>query len=393
VIAVAASTIQGSLASYSDFGPGIALSAPGGTGGHNDMIYVLWNAGTTTPEADAIGLGAGTSFAAPMVSGVASLVLGLAPDTTAAQLRGLLTSTATPFPAGSACATIGCGSGIVNAYGAVVAAGGVAVPSYQGTWWNAPAFSESGWGINFAHQGDTIFATWFTFDPNGAPLLLTMTATMTTPGVYSGNLLRAVGARFDAFDPTKVVLIPSGTATLSFADDNHATFHYRVTGVAPTDVEQTKSITRQAFGPLPTCTYSAQPGFTQATNYQDTWWNAPAGSESGWGINFAHEGDTIFATWFTFDTNGAPLLLSMTATRTAPGVYAGNLLRAVGARFDAFDPAKVVLIPSGTATLTFADGNHAQFHYKVTGVAPTDVEQTKSITRQLFAPPAGTVCH
>jgi len=33
-----------------------------------------------------------------------------------------------------------------------------------------------------------------------------------------------------------------------------------------------------------------------ASNYQGLWWNAPAGSESGWGINFAHQSDIIFAT-------------------------------------------------------------------------------------------------
>ena len=30
--------------------------------------------------------------------------------------------------------------------------------SYQGIWWNAPANSESGWGLNIAHQADTLFA-------------------------------------------------------------------------------------------------------------------------------------------------------------------------------------------------------------------------------------------
>ena len=45
----------------------------------------------------------------------------------------------------------------------VMIAGGSA-PNYQGIWWNSPATSEDGWGINFAHQGDTIFASWFTYD-------------------------------------------------------------------------------------------------------------------------------------------------------------------------------------------------------------------------------------
>ena len=46
----------------------------------------------------------------------------------------------------------------------------VAKPNYQGVWWNAPPGSESGWGINFAHQGDSLFATWFTYDVDGSLL-------------------------------------------------------------------------------------------------------------------------------------------------------------------------------------------------------------------------------
>jgi hypothetical protein len=28
----------------------------------------------------------------------------------------------------------------------------------------------------------------------------------------------------------------------------------------------------------------------------------PGGSESGWGVNLTHQGDTIFASWFTYTT-------------------------------------------------------------------------------------------
>ena len=60
--------------------------------------------------------------------------------------------------------------------------------NYQGLWYKFPAESESGWGINFAHQGDVIFATWFTYDVNGKAWWLTMTASKTAEGVYSGQL-------------------------------------------------------------------------------------------------------------------------------------------------------------------------------------------------------------
>ncbi len=67
----------------------------------------------------------------------------------------------------------------------------------------------------------------------------------------------------------------------------------------------------------------------------------PAGSESGWGINFAHQGDMIFATWFTHDVNGRAWQLSMTATQTGPNTFAGTIFRTTGPPLDAlpFDPA------------------------------------------------------
>ena len=257
--------------------------------------------------------------------------------------------------------------------------------NYQGLWWNSPPESESGWGINLAHQGDVIFATWYTYDTAGDVLWLSMTANRTGAGVYTGTLLVTAGPAFDAvpFDPAKVTRTPVGSGTLVFRDVDTGTFTYTV-GSAP----QTKFITRQAFGPLPTCTYGALPDFAAATNYQDLWW-VGGGAEAGWGINLTHQGDTIFATWFTYDVDGTPLWLSVTAAKAGPSVYGGQLIRTTGPPFNAttFDPAKVTRTVVGTAAFTFTSGNAATFAYTVNGVS-----QTKAITRQLFVPPAGTVC-
>ncbi len=260
--------------------------------------------------------------------------------------------------------------------------------NYQGLWWNAPAESESGWGINFAHQGDTIFATWFTYDLNGNGRWLTMQADSTAPNAFVGLLRESSGPVFSMtpFNVNARVDTPVGQGTLTFSDVDNGTFSYTVSGI-----QQTKQIVRQAFGPLPTCTFGAQPNLALATNYQDLWWAWPAGSESGWGINFAHQGDTIFASWFTYDLAGAPMWMVVTAPKTGPGVYGGDLYRTRGPKFDAFDPGKRVNIPSGTATFTFVDGNHATFEYTVTGLAPNPVHQVKAITRQVFRAP-GTVC-
>ena len=181
----------------------------------------------------------------------------------------------------------------------------VAVENYEGLWWAAPPGSESGWGINFAHQGDIIFATWFTYDLAGKGWWLTMTAPETLLGTYSGTLYTTTGPAFNSvpFNPAQVKVTQVGTGTLSFGDENDATFAYTVNGNS-----QTKNITRQVFGPLPVCSTAAA-ALSTATNYTDLWWAAPAGVESGWGINFAQEGNTIFGTWFTYALDGSPLVV------------------------------------------------------------------------------------
>jgi len=262
-----------------------------------------------------------------------------------------------------------------------------AAPNYEGLWWNAPAGSESGWGINFEHQGDTIFATWFTYDATGKGWWLVMTAPKTAPNTYSGTLYQTKGPAFNAvpFNPMQVAPTQVGNGTLTFSDANNGTFAYTVNGTS-----QVKSITREVFGPLPACASGASAAtLAAATNYQALWWAAPAGSESGWGINFAHEGDTIFATWFTYDVDGTPMWLVVTATKTAPGTYSGTLYRTTGPAFNAvpFNPASVTVTPVGTATLTFTDGNTGTFAYTVNGVS-----QAKAVTRQVFGT-GGTACH
>jgi hypothetical protein len=272
----------------------------------------------------------------------------------------------------------------------VMIAGG-SPPNYQGLWWNYPANSESGWGVNLAHQGDTIFASWFTYDTSGKAwwLVATLDKSTSAANTYSGKLYSTRGPAFSAnpWDPLAVMNNEQGAATFAFTDANNGTFRYVIGAI-----DQTKTITREVFGTLPTCTFGAADDPAAAINYQDLWWKKPASAESGWGINLNHQDDTIFATWFTYDVDGSPLWLVVTADKKSPGVYSGDLYRTAGARFDAFKPGDVTSKIVGTAKFTVVDGNTITFDYTVqlAGMVSA-VTQSKAITREIFMAP-GTTC-
>ncbi|MEO8304682.1 MAG: S8 family peptidase [Betaproteobacteria bacterium] len=429
IITVAALRHVGTKVGFSDLGLDIAISAPGGncvniSPGSPCLYPILTtsNSGTTTPEApiytDAFNASLGTSFSAPLVSGTVALMMSAQPTLTPVQARLVLQATARPFPTTGGdngdgtvvpqcevpkydatgqpvdigqcyCTVNTCGAGMLDAGAAVrAAATGVPPPGVQasGLWWDL-ADKESGWGINIAHQGDIIFLTWYTYDQSGNSWWLSMTAYKSagSPDVYSGQLIASHGPAFSAtpFNPAQVTRTTVGNGTLRFADLENATFTYTVNGLT-----QTKPIARFPFGPLPVCTFGAQPNFAAATNYQDLWW-VGNGAESGWGINLAHQGDIIFGSWYTYDVDGSPLWLSVTALKVSQGVYSGQLIRVSGPPFGStpFNSAAVIRTVVGTATFSFANGNAATFNYVVNGVA-----QSKAITRFLFLPPSGTIC-
>ena len=258
--------------------------------------------------------------------------------------------------------------------------------NFQALWWRAPANSESGWGVNITHQGDILFATWFTYDTDGSGMWLVMSnGAKVADKTYSGALLRTTGPPFNAvpFDSTRIGFTTVGTATFAFTDADSGTFTYTVNGVT-----QSKPIVRQVFAsPVAQCAAGGSAG--AAPNYQDLWWRSPANSESGWGVNITHQGDTLFATWFTYGADGKGLWLVMSdGARTGPSTYSGPLYRTTGPPFNAvpWDRTAVSVNPVGTATFAFIDANSGTFSYTVNGVS-----QSKPITRQVFSTPA-TVC-
>jgi serine protease len=156
-IAVAGLRQVGTKVGFSSLGPEIALSAPGGncvntSGACLFSIDTTTNLGVTTPGptpasnsyTNQSNINVGTSFATPLVAGIAGLMLSVNGNLTPAEIAARLKEGATtPFPVSSDvtvpichvptgssdlqakecnCTTQTCGAGMANANGAVIAA-------------------------------------------------------------------------------------------------------------------------------------------------------------------------------------------------------------------------------------------------------------------------------
>jgi serine protease len=158
VLAVAGLRNVGTKVGYSSFGAEVGIAAPAGncvesSGPCLRSIDTTINLGLTTPGAngysDQINPNLGTSFSAPIVSGITALMRAVNANLTPAQLIARIESSASAFPQPSglpqcptlasdgsgecACVQGQCGAGMVNALSAVKAAlnpiAAVAVPA------------------------------------------------------------------------------------------------------------------------------------------------------------------------------------------------------------------------------------------------------------------------
>lgn len=119
VIAVAALDRQGNRASYSNFGAGIDITAPGGeTATQSNGVRSTLNSGTTTPGSATYAYYQGTSMAAPHIAGLVALMLDADGSMTPAQIESALKANARPIP--GSCSG-GCGAGVANAAATITA--------------------------------------------------------------------------------------------------------------------------------------------------------------------------------------------------------------------------------------------------------------------------------
>ena len=115
-ITVGALTVNGTLATYSNYGSFVNVAAPGGDTGA--LIMSTVDRGTTTPVGAGYASYGGTSMAAPHLSGVLLIARGYDPLTPSDALYEVLFNNLAPFVSASgsyACSVGYCGNGALDA--------------------------------------------------------------------------------------------------------------------------------------------------------------------------------------------------------------------------------------------------------------------------------------
>jgi serine protease len=263
VIAVAGLRNVGTKVGYSSFGPEVGIAAPAGncinsSGACLRSIDTTTNLGTTVPGdngyTNQTNSNLGTSFSAPIVSGVAGLMRAVNGNLTPAQLVSRLESSASPFPANTAnlpvcpsldaatdacsCPASGeCGTGMVNALSAVNAAlKPIAAVSFPATFaaGSSVVFDASGsaGSCNRTIQSYAWTATGGTIILSGA----------TSPQVMvtgSGTLVLTVTDSQGGIDTATITVGSTSASTTapSTAGSNACPAAVSVTPIAPTIAE------------------------------------------------------------------------------------------------------------------------------------------------------------
>lgn len=182
VISVAATNRAGAKASYSNYGSGVDISAPGGqTGtGTANGIHSTLNSGTKAPSTESYAYYQGTSMATPHIAGLVALMKSADSSLTPARIESAIKTNARALP--GSCPG-GCGAGLADAAKTVEAVSGsggsgtttgatfssataVAIPdagpavessiAVSGGTGNAPSTLQVGVDITHTYRGDLV---------------------------------------------------------------------------------------------------------------------------------------------------------------------------------------------------------------------------------------------
>jgi serine protease len=318
----------GTKVGYSSLGSEVAVAAPAGncvnlTGACLKSIDTTTNTGLTTPAAniytDQSNPNLGTSFSAPIVSGIAALMRAVNTNLTPAQLIARIKSSSTAFPQPAGvpacpavdsngngiecrCANDGsqCGAGMVNAFAAVKAAqrpiAAVVVPASLGV--GSPAVLDASGSA--ASCGRTIASYAWSANPG----------TLIPPGATAAQ----------------VTVTPTGTAgtvTLVVTDDLGGTDTATLSvaaGGAITKAPTTPASAGTSAGacPTPLTVTTSAPTVTEAFSPASVGVNAVST------LTITLHNSNAFALTQASLTESLPVNLSVSASAAAPATTCGG---------------------------------------------------------------------
>lgn len=346
VAGVAGLRNAGTKVGYSSLGPEIALAAPAGNCvSSNACLYPIdttVNAGTTTPTingyTDQLNPSLGTSFSAPIVSGIAALMSSLNSNLTAPQLIARLKEGSATFPVSSDstvpnchvpassadlqgsecnCTTQTCGAGMANAAGAVKAAlrpiAALAVPAAVSAGQNVTLSTAS----SAAACGHTIAGySWSVVSSPTTAVQGANTPVATVVAPASGSITVQVTVTDDAglTDTAQVVVTSTAATTSAPASANNATCPASATPVVVSVTPANASL---------------NPGGTQAfaASVANT-----SNTAVTWQINTVAGGDPSVGTITSSGMYTAPSVVSSTLTVTVTAVSAADNTRSGSAQ-------------------------------------------------------------
>jgi serine protease len=251
-VAVAGLRQVGTKVGYSSLGPEVALSAPAGncvnTGAGQPCLFSIVttiNSGTTVPAnntyTDEYNYNVGTSFSAPIVSGIAGLMLSVNGNLSPDQLIARLQAASQPFPVSTtpgvpmcrvptgpndlqtaecSCTTQACGAGMANANAAVLEAlRPIAAVAVSGTVQGGSPVTLDASGSGAACQASIASYAWSVVPPTTSPPAVIQNANSarasivapSSPGTYT--LMVTVTDNQGRTDSATVVLGSSSAQT------------------------------------------------------------------------------------------------------------------------------------------------------------------------------------
>ncbi len=265
-------------------------------------------------------------------------------------------------------------------------AGHAQTANLVGFWWKP---TESGWGLSIQQQGARTFAVWFTYDAQAKPVWYTLDCAF-TGNVCAGDLVTGSGTPLSQITgPANVTPSKVGTGSLTTTGTNRLSLAYTIGSVTQTKADlEPQNFVDAAQVPL--CSLQSVSSRTSLTNYTDHWWGGE--SASGWGIQISHQGNLVFAGWYSYNEQRTATWITAQGTQDPANSrrFTGTLYQVnTGIAFSQISGpiSQSNVSVAGTFEFNFADGERGTFTYSL----PAFGIVNRSLAIQRFAVSSGAV--